>query len=65
MVRHFTFFNPRERLVVVATAHASAAPEEIVGLADVAHLGTGLAELGVVVDDDATGPRAWASCSPR
>ena len=49
VVRHFTFFNPRERLVVVATEIAGGR-EEIVGVADVAGLGTGLAELGVVVD---------------
>ena len=49
-VRHFSFFDPRERLVVAATA-MHAGREEIVGLADVAHLHTGLAELGVVVDD--------------
>jgi len=49
-VRHFSFFDPQKRLVVAATA-MSAGREEIVGLADVAHLHTGLAELGVVVDD--------------
>ncbi|HZI92524.1 MAG TPA: GNAT family protein [Thermoleophilaceae bacterium] len=49
-VRHFTFFDPRKRLVVAATA-MDAGREEIVGLADVAHLDSGLAELGVVVDD--------------
>jgi len=49
-VRHFAFFDPRKRLVVAATAMA-AGREEIVGLADLAHLDTGLAELGVVVDD--------------
>jgi acetyltransferase len=54
VVRHFTFYNPRERLVVVATAMlGSGIPrEQIVGLADVAHLGGGLAELGVVVHDE-------------
>ena len=52
-VRRFTFYDPRERLVVVATAMLGGDPlEEIVGLADVAHLGTGLSELAVVVDDD-------------
>lgn len=48
--RHFAFFDPRRRLVVAAAA-MDAGREEIVGLADVAHLDTGLAELGVVVDD--------------
>jgi GNAT superfamily N-acetyltransferase len=50
VVRHFTFFDPRERLVVAATAPLGGA-EEIVGVADVALLATGLSELGVVVDD--------------
>ena len=49
-VRHFAFFDPRRRLVVAATA-MDGGREEIVGLADVAHLDTGLAELGVVVGD--------------
>lgn len=49
LVRHFTFYDPRERLVVAATAPTDG--ETIVGLADVALLSTGLAELGVVVDD--------------
>lgn len=52
-VRHFTFYDPRERLVVVATAMLGGETlEEIVGLADLAHLGGGLAELAVVVDDE-------------
>jgi len=69
MVRHFAFYDPRERLVVVATAMLGGESlEEIVGLADVAHLGTGgglrrravppfddIAELAVVVDDDQQG----------
>lgn len=48
--RHFTFYNPRERLVIAATLPVDGY-ETVVGLADVALLGTGLAELGVVVDD--------------
>lgn len=52
-VRHFTFYDPRRRLVVVATAMLGGESiEEIVGLADVAQLGTGLAELAVVVRDE-------------
>ena len=51
LVRHFTFYDPRARLVVVAVAMDGGTREEIVGLADMVHLGTGLAELGVVVDD--------------
>jgi acetyltransferase len=49
-VRHFTFYNPRERLVVAATSPVDGR-EEIVGLGDIALLSTGLAEIGVVVDD--------------
>lgn len=54
VVRHFTFFNPRERLVVVAMGICEGR-EEIAGVADVAGLGAGLAELGVVVDGDQQG----------
>ncbi len=54
VVRHFTFFDPRQRLVVAATAPVGGF-EAILGVADVAQLGTGLAELGVVVDDDHQG----------
>jgi RimJ/RimL family protein N-acetyltransferase len=50
MERHFTFFNPRERMVLAATLPVEGY-ERIVGLADLALLETGLAELGVVVDD--------------
>jgi GNAT superfamily N-acetyltransferase len=50
MVRHFTFFDPRQRLIVVAVAMTDGT-EHIVGMADVALLGTGVAELAVVVDD--------------
>ena len=53
-VRHFTFYNPRERLILAATMLIDGR-ERIVGLADAAFLGTGLAEIGVVVDDDAQG----------
>lgn len=49
-VRHFAFFDPRRRLVVAATA-MDAGREKIVGLADVAHLDTSVAELGVVAED--------------
>jgi len=51
MVRQFTFYDPRARLVVVAVAMDGGSHEEIVGLADVVRLGAGLAELGVVVED--------------
>ena len=49
-VRHFTFYEPRERLVMAACVPSGGA-EHIVGIADAAFLGTGLAEIGVVVGD--------------
>jgi RimJ/RimL family protein N-acetyltransferase len=53
-VRHFTFYDPRERVVVVATAPLEGT-EKIVGLADVELLETSSAEVGVVVDDELRG----------
>ena len=50
LVRHFGFYDPRQRVVLAATVVAEGG-EEIVGLADVAVLSTGLAELGLVVGD--------------
>jgi RimJ/RimL family protein N-acetyltransferase len=50
IVRHFTYFDPRERQIVVAVTMTEGG-EQIVGLADVALLDTGVAELAVVVDD--------------
>jgi acetyltransferase len=50
-VRHFTFYDPRERIVFAATAPGEMG-ERIVGLADAAFIGTGLAEIGVVVSDE-------------
>jgi acetyltransferase len=50
-VSHFTFYNPRERIVVAATAPL-AGVEEVIGLADIALVDTGVAELGIVVDDE-------------
>ncbi|MGZ4172792.1 MAG: N-acetyltransferase family protein [Solirubrobacteraceae bacterium] len=50
-VHHFTFYNPRERLVLAATAPHEGV-EEIVGLADVALVDTGVGDLGLVVDDE-------------
>jgi acetyltransferase len=53
-VNHFTFYNPRERIVVAATAPL-AGVEEVIGLADIALVDTGVAELGIVVDDEHQG----------
>jgi RimJ/RimL family protein N-acetyltransferase len=50
VVRHFTFYEPRERLMLAATMLVDGS-EQIVGLADAAFLATGLAEIGIVVDD--------------
>jgi len=53
-VRHFTFYDPRERLMLAATMPVGGS-ERVVGLADAAFLATGLAEIGVVVDDGSQG----------
>jgi acetyltransferase len=53
-VQHFTFYNPRERLVLAATAPLEGV-EQIVGLADVALVDTGVGELGLVVADEYQG----------
>jgi acetyltransferase len=53
-VNHFTFYNPRERIVVAATAPL-AGVEEVIGMADIALVDTGVAELGIVVDDEHQG----------
>jgi GNAT superfamily N-acetyltransferase len=53
-VRDFTFYNPRERLVLAA-ARPVDGTDTIVGLADCSLIATGLARLVVVVDDDAQG----------
>lgn len=53
-VRDFTFYNPRERLVLVAAGPVDG-QDAIMGVADCTLLETGLAQLVVVVDDDAQG----------
>jgi acetyltransferase len=53
-VRHFTYYDPRAMLIVAATAPTDGT-EEVVGLADVALLATGLAEIGVIVDEERHG----------
>ena len=50
VIRHFTFYDPRERVVMAACLPVDGT-ECIVGIADAAFLETGLAEIGVVVDD--------------
>jgi acetyltransferase len=52
--RHFTFYSPRSRLVVAATAPADGL-EVVFGLGDVELFDTGQAEFGLVVDDDFQG----------
>src|SRR3954462_4580057 len=49
-VRGLTFVDPRQRLVVAASAPLGGR-NRVVGLADVAFTGTGVAELGVLVDE--------------
>ncbi len=51
MVRHFTYYDPRERVMIAATAPIDGR-EAILGLADMAVLATGLAEIGLIVADD-------------
>ena len=53
-VRHFTHFDPRRTLILAATAPVGG-EERIVALGDVALLATGLAEIGVVVDEEHQG----------
>ena len=50
-VRYFTYFDPRERITFAATLPMDGV-ERVIGLADAAFLGTGLAEIGVVVHDE-------------
>jgi RimJ/RimL family protein N-acetyltransferase len=54
IVRHFTFYEPSERLMLAATC-LHEGTEVIIGLADVAMLDTGLVELAVVVSDEHQG----------
>jgi GNAT superfamily N-acetyltransferase len=51
VVEHFTYYDPRERLVLAATA-PGAGGEEVVGLGDVSFLDTGVAEIGLVVEEE-------------
>lgn len=53
-VRHFTHFDPRRTLILAATAPVDG-EERIVALGDVVLLATGLAEIGVIVDEEHQG----------
>jgi GNAT superfamily N-acetyltransferase len=52
--REFTFYDPHRRLMMAATMFGRGG-EEIVGLANVAFLGGGLAEMAVLVREDVRG----------
>ena len=51
VVDHFTFYDPRQRLVLAASAPGEGG-EQIVGLGDISFDATGLAEIGLVVEDE-------------
>jgi acetyltransferase len=51
VVDHFTYYDPRERLVIAASAPGPGG-EEIVGLGDVSLVATGIAEVGLVVEEE-------------
>ena len=51
VVDHFTFYDPRERLVIAATAPGEGG-EQVVGLGDVSFVSTGIAEIGLVVEEE-------------
>jgi RimJ/RimL family protein N-acetyltransferase len=61
-IRHFTFYDPRERVTLAATMPVDGT-ECIVGLADAAFLETGLAEIGIVVADEHQGAGLGACLS--
>jgi GNAT superfamily N-acetyltransferase len=50
-VHHFTFYDPRERLVIAASMPGEGG-DEIVGLGDVSFISTGIAEIGLVVEEE-------------
>ena len=51
IIEHFTFYDPRQRLVLVATTPGHGG-EEVVGIGDVSFVDTGAAEIGLVVEDE-------------
>ena len=50
-VDHFTFYDPRERLVIAATTLREGG-EEMIGVGDVSFISTGIAEMGLVVEEE-------------
>ena len=50
-VDHFTFYDPRQRLVLAATAPGEGG-EELVGIGDVSFADTGIAEIGLVIEEE-------------
>jgi len=50
-VNHFTYYDPRERLVIAASMPGEGG-DEIVGLGDVSFVSTGIAEIGLVVEEE-------------
>lgn len=54
LVRHFTFPDPRRRMIVLATAPLEGT-ERVVGMADAAFVGPAVAELAFVVADELQG----------
>jgi len=50
-VDHFTFYDPRERLVIAATAPGEGG-EQFIGVGDVSFVDTGIAEIGLVVEEE-------------
>jgi len=51
IVDHFTFYDPRSRLVLAATTLGTGG-EQVLGLGDVSFAETGLAEIGLVVEEE-------------
>jgi GNAT superfamily N-acetyltransferase len=49
-IDHFTFYDPRERLVLAATCPGEGG-EKVIGIGDVGFLSTGIAEMGLVVEE--------------
>ena len=50
-VDHFTFYDPRQRLVLAATAPGEGG-EELIGIGDVSFADTGIAEIGLVIEEE-------------